>query len=346
MSDPGAAPDPIDDAYVQAETVLGDEAARAARRARVLGAIAREPATPPADSLRARRRPAWRRGGWLVAACVAGLSVFIASRMYELAPHQITPPAAPTAATPTLAPAAPSRTTSTPAAPSPAGQGTATPPAPSETRERQGLADASRAAAPAPSTPPREVSPVAPPQPPRFANAPAPRAFPAEAKTAPPPPVVVTTERTSPAPGANVAGRLSGGARDEVADAEGAVTAPAARPASKAALAEATAAAPSRLRSSAAPPSDPAARLRAAAAAGRTAEMEALLDQGVPVDAPDVDGDTALLKSVQADRPAAAAFLRRHGANLDHRNHAGESARDIATQKGDAELNQAIGLAP
>jgi len=29
--------------------------------------------------------------------------------------------------------------------------------------------------------------------------------------------------------------------------------------------------------------------------------------------------------SIQADRPAAAALLRRHGASLDQRNHAGES---------------------
>jgi hypothetical protein len=92
--------------------------------------------------------------------------------------------------------------------------------------------------------------------------------------------------------------------------------------------------------------SDPAAQLRAAAAAGRTSEIAALLDQGVPVDAADANGDTALMKSVQADHPAAAAFLRRHGASLDHKNHAGESARDIATAKGDPELDQAVGLGP
>ena len=42
MSDHDAAPDPIDKAYVQAEAMLDDEAARAARRARVLGAVAAE----------------------------------------------------------------------------------------------------------------------------------------------------------------------------------------------------------------------------------------------------------------------------------------------------------------
>jgi ankyrin repeat protein len=93
-------------------------------------------------------------------------------------------------------------------------------------------------------------------------------------------------------------------------------------------------------------PSDQAARLRAAAAAGRTADIAALLDQGVPVDAPDASGDTALIKSVEADHPAAAALLRRHGASLDRKNHVGESARDIATAKDDPELKQAVGLGP
>jgi ankyrin repeat protein len=99
-------------------------------------------------------------------------------------------------------------------------------------------------------------------------------------------------------------------------------------------------------RSAGLPSEQAAARLRAAAAAGRTAEMDALLAQGVPVDAPDADGDTALMNSIQADQPAAAALLRRHGASLDRRNQAGESARDMAAAKGDAEINQAIGLGP
>ncbi|HZK99165.1 MAG TPA: hypothetical protein VFC47_04635, partial [Caulobacteraceae bacterium] len=107
----------------------------------------------------------------------------------------------------------------------------------------------------------------------------------------------------------------------------------------------APAAPPSRSEASAGPQSDEAARLRAAAAAGRTAEMEALLTGGVPVDAPGADGETALMKSIQADHPAAAALLRRHGASLERRNHAGERARDMATAKGDAALNHALGLA-
>ena len=87
-----------------------------------------------------------------------------------------------------------------------------------------------------------------------------------------------------------------------------------------------------------------AGRLRAAAAAGRTAEVERLLERGAPIDAVDDDGETALMKSVQAERPAVAALLRRRGADLDLRNNAGVSARDMATATDDAELKRALGV--
>ena len=96
-------------------------------------------------------------------------------------------------------------------------------------------------------------------------------------------------------------------------------------------------------KASALPASDEA-RLRAAAAAGRTAEVQALLAQGVRVDAADADGDTALMQSIRADHPAAAALLRRHGASLERTNHAGQSARDLALAKPDAEIDEALGL--
>jgi ankyrin repeat protein len=91
---------------------------------------------------------------------------------------------------------------------------------------------------------------------------------------------------------------------------------------------------------------DPAARLRAAAASGHTAEIQDLLAHGVPVDAPDTDGDTALMQSIQADQPSAAALLRRRGASLDQKNLAGVSARDMATARDDPELDRALGLGP
>ena len=53
--------------------------------------------------------------------------------------------------------------------------------------------------------------------------------------------------------------------------------------------------------------------LRAAAGAGRAAEVQELLDRHIPVDSADADGETALMKSVRADQPATAALLIRHG---------------------------------
>lgn len=89
-----------------------------------------------------------------------------------------------------------------------------------------------------------------------------------------------------------------------------------------------------------------AARLRAAAAAGQIAELRALLAQGTPVDAPDSEGETALMKSIQARNPAATALLLRHGASLDRTNRAGVSARDMAVSIDDPDLNRALGLEP
>ena len=43
----------------------------------------------------------------------------------------------------------------------------------------------------------------------------------------------------------------------------------------------------------------------------------------------------SLMKSVRPNHPGAAELLRRGGASLDHRNRAGESARDLAAAAGD-----------
>ena len=85
-------------------------------------------------------------------------------------------------------------------------------------------------------------------------------------------------------------------------------------------------------------------QLRAAAAAGRTIEVQGLLDRRIPVDAADANGETALMKSIRADQPATAALLLRHGASLDKKNNAGLSARDLAMQVNDPALNHALGL--
>src|SRR5580658_6686963 len=136
MSDHDAAPDPIDQAYVQAEALLSDEGARSARRERVLAAVAREPATPLVAAL--PKRPARRRGGWLAAASLTalGAGVFVASQIYQPAPHQTGPatPTAPTSAVPTSAAptsAAPTPVTPTAVALAPARRGIAALPRPS-----------------------------------------------------------------------------------------------------------------------------------------------------------------------------------------------------------------------
>lgn len=92
------------------------------------------------------------------------------------------------------------------------------------------------------------------------------------------------------------------------------------------------------------PALDKAAQLRAAAEAGRTAEIETLLAEGVPVDIADVDGETALMKSIEADRPDAAGVLHRHGASLSLKNRLGRSALDLVADKDDDALYKALGL--
>jgi ankyrin repeat protein len=87
-------------------------------------------------------------------------------------------------------------------------------------------------------------------------------------------------------------------------------------------------------------------QLRAAAAAGRTIEVQELLNRQILVDVADPDGETALMKSIRADQPATAALLIQHGASLDKKNKAGFSARDLATQVNDPALNRALGLEP
>lgn len=360
MSDPhdhDAGPDPIDAAYDRAEALLDDEAARAARRARVLAAVAQDAAPAQAPARREARawgRRAWGRGGWLVAAGVAALGLFLAVQTYRPPIVEPPPPG------PTVRPgasSAPSPSTASQPAPqrpaaadalaakSPAAQAAAPPADQPAASKREELASPSRAAAAAPQSAsqsasrgasqtsemvvtaerrtqslervPVEVSPAPPPPPPP----PPPPAAPPEA---------IATPRPAPPASQNSTVSVSAftsRARDEAAP-RGGLAAKAAPPASV----------------TGAP--DPAARLRAAAAAGRTAELAKLLGQGVPVDSPGDDGDTALIESVRADHPAAAALLRRHGASPDRRNEAGESARDIARAKADPDLNRALGVAP
>jgi hypothetical protein len=311
--------DPIEKAYTQAEELLDDSNSRAARRARILGAVAQEPVDHTAPNLSSHRRPAWWRGDWLAAASIAGLGVFLATRVYQLAPQPLrtipTPP-------PVFAPAA-----SEPAT-------TSLPPAAAKTISRAGRAPMLKSAAPAPlaATPSRlDIRPVAsPPMPAPMAA----RAFPAEASPPPSQQVIVTAERRASPPAAGKS-EFTGGMRDGNLGAL-----------SSARMAEKPAPPLIGSETDEGSPSVQAGNLRAASAGGRLAEIETLLAMGAPVDAPDVDGETALMKSIQADEPAAAALLLRHGAKLDQRNRAGMSARQMATAVGDPALERAVGLKP
>src|SRR5580658_5487863 len=94
MSDPDDASDPVDAAYGRSEALIADEAARAARRERVLAAVSRAPEAPTVRVSSSGWR-AWRRGGWLAAACVAGASLFLAVQVYRLLQPRLPSPAPP-----------------------------------------------------------------------------------------------------------------------------------------------------------------------------------------------------------------------------------------------------------
>jgi hypothetical protein len=287
-----------------------------------------------------------------VAAGVAGLGLFLAVQTYRPPivepppPGPTAPPGASSPASPSTAAPAPQPETAPATIAKPPGAGAVPPADQPAAQKREASAAPGRAAgASQPAAQPSElvvtaerrsqslqrvplaVSPAAPAPPPPLPPPPPP-------PPAPPPATIAAPRPAPPASQSEAADSVSeevvsGRARDAAAPRGGmaakaapftAMTAPAA--------------------------SDPAARLRAAAAAGRTGELAKLLDQGVPVDAADDAGDTALMKSVRADHPAAAALLRRRGASLDRTNQAGESARDLATDKADPALDRAIGIAP
>jgi hypothetical protein len=275
-------PDPLDQAYAQAEGLLDDEAARVARRARVLGAVA---GAAPARKSQARLG----RGAWLAAACVAGAALVLAV--------QLTPPRTvetPRPAAPPIAEIAPSAAEPPPVAPMPVAPAPVSAPPVAEAPVRAEARTSEPARAPAPvQTQKLAPAPAAPP----------PMAFPASDEVSD---VVIVGRRAEAAPKSGVSSGASPGAAMTTLG----------------------------------------ARLRLAAAAGRTAEVTALLAEGAPVDEADSQGETALMKSVQANRPAVAAVLRREGANLDLRNREGVSARDMAVQVDDVAINRALGLRP
>jgi hypothetical protein len=318
MSDPndpigGNARLPVDEAYAEAEAMLRDDNAQAARRARLLAAVAAqappetqaEPArasAPVASSLPPPRRGAWKPAPWLAAAGVAGIAALVSFRITPPAtvrPPQIAPIAKlPAPEAPVVADAAASPATTTEHAPARLSAPAAPPPPKLQPRPPMTLPDA-------PSIPPLPVPPVE-----RRIEQPTPSIPPL-----PVPPVErrLPASEVAVAPGAP-AEMTSGGQR-----------------AAAAANSKAT---------------GDSARLAAAAIAGNTTEIRRLTEIGVPIDVTDNTGETALMKAVRANRPAAVALLRRAGADLDHRNRAGVSARDLAAAMGDQSMNRALGIEP
>ena len=317
MSDEDLSPDPVDKAYAQAEALLGDEAARGSRRAKVLAAVA-ETAAP---AVRAQRPAAWPRAVWLTAAGIAGVALVVASQSRLADRFRLQTPPPPPAKAPALA-VAPSIV---PPA-SPLEQPPALPPPPPR--------------------PPNALSPLVIVPPPAPPVASAPTVAPSLRTQSPPPPPSPSAAAAGPAEVSEVVATgsyIKGAPEDASIPVEVTTRSDVAEKASGALSANVRTPAPGRL---AAPPNDVAVRLRAAAAAGRIVEVNALLAQGAVVDAPDEGGNTALMKSIQANHPDLAAALRRRGASLDVKNRAGQSARDMATALGDAKLNQALGLTP
>ena len=307
--------DPMDQAYVQAEAILDDEHARAARRARVLTAVADAGAEPHAAP--AQRPTAWRHGGWLVAASVAAVSVFVAVQINR-------PPAfeRPTTPTPAQQPPAGSSATVDAAPPT-----VSVPPAVAAPKP------AARPTAPSPSIAP--VDPLMKAGAPEIVALPEPaplQAAPPPPPPPPPPPAAAMERRVAPARGPTpVTAPIRARARPETSDT-----------ASKSGVEEVVVTG-SRI-ASASSPEALAQQLREAAAAGQSRQLAVLLARDVPIDAVDDDGETALMKAVQARQLDAAAFLRRRGASLDLKNDDGRSVRDMAATLADPAMDKALGL--
>lgn len=305
--------DPMDQAYVRAEAMLDDDHARAARRARVLAAVSDVGAEP--DTAPAPRRTVWRHGGWLVAASVAAVSVFVAVQINQPPaferPTTPTPAQQPSAGSPPAVDAAPPTVSVPPAvaAPKPAARPTAPSPSLSPVAPRLEAGAPEIVALPEPAPPP-----AAPPPPP------------------PPPPAAAMERRIAPARGPTpVTAPIRARARPETSDTAG-----------TSGIEELVVT--GSFIGSANSPEALARQLREAAASGQSRQLAVLLARDVPIDAVDDDGESALMKAVQARQLDAAAFLRRRGASLDLKNHEGRSVRDMAAAMADPAMDKALGL--
>ena len=74
--------------------------------------------------------------------------------------------------------------------------------------------------------------------------------------------------------------------------------------------------------------------MRNAAAVGKTEEVMRYLDQGVPVDAANEFGKTALMMAVEGDNLETVALLLARGANVNARANANCTALTFAAENG------------
>ncbi len=228
MSDPNApndpigdaAADPVDRAYAEAEAMLRDDAERAARRARVLAAVAAaqtEPradvapaATPVTSALPPPRRMSRNPAPWLMAAGVAGVATLVGLRVAP--PDMWRPPqierAPPTPKTGLVREATPPPPTAMPAAPTDPSTAKAAPPPPAPPRATAAAPVADVALPPPLAIPPvqRRAETAEPGPPPPLPIPPV--ASRVEAPAPPPPPLPippVARHLEAPAPAASMA---------------------------------------------------------------------------------------------------------------------------------------------
>lgn len=78
------------------------------------------------------------------------------------------------------------------------------------------------------------------------------------------------------------------------------------------------------------------------AAEGRTKEIETLITQGVSIDMPGPNGETALMMTCRNNQLQTAVFLLGHGADLTKKTKKGHDAADIAKLHGNAEIEKLL----
>lgn len=75
---------------------------------------------------------------------------------------------------------------------------------------------------------------------------------------------------------------------------------------------------------------------------GRTDQLAAALDQGIPVNLTDPKGDTLLILAAYREQPDVVALLIDRGADLDRLNDRGQTALSSAVFRNNSEIANAL----